>query len=244
VVTLLLKPLGHAVRDGDLVHAVIKGIAANNVAGRSSTLTAPDALSQAEVIERAWAKAGVDPTTITYIEAHGTATPLGDPIEIEAVDLAFGRVTERRPCCAISSVKSNIGHTWSAAGITGLVKVILALRNGVLFPNVHATRLSPLIDFANSAVTVTRELTVWKPPCGVRRAGISSFGVMGTNVHAVLEEAPHRNVIDDHGGQRPAGRSWIPSRHAEPRRRMNSAALRRRIPPSRAEPPGRPAHAR
>ncbi|MFE4972089.1 condensation domain-containing protein [Kitasatospora sp. NPDC056651] len=206
VVSVILKRLDRALRDGDVVHAVIKGIAANNVAGRSGSLTAPDSSAQAEVIERAWAKAAVDPTTISYIEAHGTATRLGDPIEIEAIDLAFGRVTDRKQFCALSSVKSNIGHTWSASGLAGLVKAVLALRTRQLFPSLHAQTLSPLIDFANSAVTVTRELTPWEPAAGVRRAGVSAFGVMGTNVHAVLEEAPVR----DEPAPSPNTGSWIP----------------------------------
>ncbi|MGW3817679.1 condensation domain-containing protein [Streptomyces sp. NPDC005046] len=206
VVSVLLKPLDRALRDGDVVHAVIKGTAANNVAGRSGSLTAPDSSAQAEVIEQAWAKAAVDPTTISYIEAHGTATRLGDPIEIEAIDLAFSRVTDRKQFCALSSVKSNIGHTWSASGLAGLVKAVLALRNRQLFPSLHAQTMSPLIDFANSAVTVTRELTPWEQAAGVRRAGVSAFGVMGTNVHAVLEEAPAR---EEPGPSSNTG-NWIP----------------------------------
>lgn len=208
VAAVMLKPLDKALRDGDLVHAVIKGVAVNHVAGRSSTLTAPDSTAQAEVLELAWEKAGVDPATISYIEAHGTATRLGDPIEIEAIDLAFGKATARKHFCALSSVKSNVGHTWSASGIVGLIKTVLALRQGELFPNLHSEHLSPFIDFAGSAVDVTRDLSAWEPDCGVRRAGVSSFGVMGTNVHAILEEAPARaistgslDVLDSH---------WIP----------------------------------
>ncbi|MGW2089826.1 amino acid adenylation domain-containing protein [Streptomyces sp. NPDC001880] len=209
VVTVVLKRLYAALRDGDPVHAVIKGIAANNVADRSSSLTAPDSAAQAEVIERAWRKAAVDPATISYIEAHGTATRLGDPIEIEALDLAFDRITGRKAPVALSTVKSNIGHTWSASGLVGLVKAILALRHRQLFPSVHAQTLSPLIDFTKSAVTVTRELTPWEPEAGVRRAGVSSFGIMGTCVHAVLEEAPSRTADDDPSAV-PADGHWIP----------------------------------
>jgi amino acid adenylation domain-containing protein len=209
VACIVLKRLDQALRDGHPVHAVIKGVAANHVAGRSSTLTAPDSVAQAEVIQRAWEKAGIDPTTISYIEAHGTATRLGDPIEIEAIDLAFSRVTAQKRFCALSSVKTNVGHTWSAAGIAGLIKAVLSLKHRVLFPNLHCANLSPLIDFAGSAVVVTRELTPWEPPCGVRRAGVSSFGVMGTNVHAILEEAPLREDACHHR-QSSAGSYWIP----------------------------------
>ena len=222
---MLLKPLAAAMRDGDPVHAIIKGTAANNVAGRSSTLTAPDSAAQAEVLSRAWAKAGVDPITISYIEAHGTATRLGDPIEVEAIDRAFGAVTDRLGFCALSSVKSNIGHTWSASGIVGLVKAVLALRHRLLFPTVHATELSPLIDFDKSAVQVTREPQPWEPEAGVRRAGVSSFGVMGTNVHAVLEEAPAAPE-----SPAPSGPCWFPISAKTPTAlEANLTALRRRL---------------
>lgn len=190
VAVVLLKPLDAALRDGDLVHAVIKATAANNDSSRSGTLTAPDSNAQAEVIEWAWRKAGIDPTTISFVEAHGTGTPLGDPIEIEGLDLAFGRVTDRKRFVALSTAKSNVGHTWSVSGLTGLIKTVLSLRTRQLFPSLHAAELNPLIDFANSAVSVTRELTPWEPDAGIRRAGVSSFGVIGTNVHAILEEAP------------------------------------------------------
>lgn len=224
VVAVLLKPLDRAIGEGDLIHAVIKGIAVNQVAGRSSSLTAPDSAAQQEVIERAWAKAGIDPTTISYIEAHGTATQLGDPIEIEAIDLAFGQVTDRKQFCAVSSVKSNIGHTWSVAGLVGLVKAVLALRYQELFANVHAQTLSPLINFADSAVSVTRELTPWQAAAGIRRAGVSSFGMIGTNVHAVLEEAPIRSAG---AAAAAADRYWIPvSARSATALRANLDALR------------------
>ncbi|MFD9621946.1 condensation domain-containing protein [Streptomyces virginiae] len=228
VVAVVLKPLDQALCDGDIVHAVIKGIAANNVADRSSSLTAPDSTAQAEVIKQAWEKAGVDPTTISYIEAHGTATRLGDPIEIEAIDLAFSKVTTEKHFCALSSVKSNIGHTWSASGLVGLVKAVLALRHQELFPNLHAQSLSPLINFSDSVVSVTQELTPWEPSSGVRRAGVSSFGIMGTNVHAVLEEAPAREEIDN--GEAPIGGYWIPISAKSPAAlESNLAALRKWI---------------
>jgi amino acid adenylation domain-containing protein len=209
VVVVVLKRHDHARRDGDVIHAVVKSVALNQVGGRASTLTAPDAESEAEVIKRAWAKAEIDPQTISFIEAHGTATRLGDPIEIEGIDQAFSRFTSRKNFCAISSVKSNIGHTWSAAGLVGVVKATLALRHHELFPNLHSANLSPLINFSNSAVNVTQQLTPWEPVCGVRRAGVSSFGVMGTNAHAILEEAslPQPVVPSFYEGAR---RYWIP----------------------------------
>lgn len=224
VAAVLLKPLDAALVDGDTVHAVIKGTAANSGASRSSTLTAPDSAAQAEVIELAWRKAGIDPTTVSYVEAHGTGTRLGDPIEIEGLDLAFGRVTERKNSVAVSTVKSNIGHTWSVSGLVGLIKAVLALRTRQLFPSLHAAELNPLIDFANSAVSVTRELTPWEPAAGLRRAGVSAFGVMGTNVHAVLEEAPPAAA----GRARyPAARYFVPLSAKTPQAlRANADVLR------------------
>ncbi|GAB2814870.1 hypothetical protein GCM10027073_53420 [Streptomyces chlorus] len=227
VAAVLLKPLDAALRDGDTVHAVIKGTAANSGASRSSTLTAPDSSAQAEVIELAWRKAGIDPATVSYVEAHGTGTRLGDPIEIEGLDLAFGRVTGQKNFVALSTVKSNLGHTWSASGLVGLIKAALALRSRQLFPSLHAAELNPLIDFANSAVSVTRELTPWEPAVGVRRAGVSSFGVMGTNVHAVLEEAPASPAPSARGS---GGTYFVPlSGKSAAALEANAAALRRWI---------------
>jgi len=229
VACVVLKRLDEALKDGDFLHAVIKGAASNHVAGRSSMLTAPDSTAQAEVIQHAWQKAGIDPNTVSYIEAHGTATRLGDPIEIEGLDLAFGQVTSHKHFCALSSVKSNIGHTWSAAGIVGLVKAVLSLKHRVLFPNLHCANLSPLIDFARSAIFINRELTSWEPSCGVRRAGVSSFGIMGTNVHVVLEEAPPRvdaSPLSDSSRHN----FWIPiSARSGTSLELNIAALRQWI---------------
>lgn len=212
VVVIVLKRHDRARQDSDVIHSVIKGMALNHVGGRSSSLTAPDARSEAEVIERAWDKAQIDPETISFIEAHGTATRLGDPIEIEGIDLAFSRVTTKKQFCSISSIKSNIGHTWSAAGLVGLVKATLSLKYHELYPNVHSAHLNPLIDFKNSAVTVTQQLTSWSPISGIRRAGVSAFGVMGTNAHVVLEEAQVANLqtTSNYEGSLGSSRYWIP----------------------------------
>ena len=207
VIVAVLKKYDQAIKDGDFIHAIVKGMALNQVGGRSSTLTAPDAESESDVILDAWKKSGVDPETITYIEAHGTATRLGDPIEIEGIDLAFSKRTKIKKFCEISSAKSNMGHTWSAAGLVGVVKACLSLRYKQLFPNLHCARLSPLIDFQNSAVSVTTELKDWNPSCGIRRAGVSSFGVMGTNAHLILEEAQSLEKIKT---QIPNTKYWIP----------------------------------
>jgi amino acid adenylation domain-containing protein len=230
VAVVLLKTLQAAIRDGDPVHAVIKATAANNDSSRSSTLTAPDSTAQAEVIELAWQRAGIDPMTISFIEAHGTGTPLGDPIEIEGIDLAFGRVTDRKNFVALSTAKSNIGHTWGVAGLVGLIKVVLSLRARQLFPSLHAAKLNPLIDFANSAVSVTQELTPWEPAAGIRRAGISSFGTIGTNVHAILEEAPGPADSRPREARGSSGTYFVPLSAKSPTAlAANAAALRRWI---------------
>jgi amino acid adenylation domain-containing protein len=192
-VCVLLKPLGKALADGDLVHAVIKGSAVNQDAGLSGSLTAPSGTAQAEVIQAAWKSSGIDPETISYIETHGTGTKLGDPIEIQGLTLAFTGHSERRQFCAISSVKTNVGHTDGAAGIVGLVKATLSLKHRELFPSLHFDQPNPLIDFAGSPVFVNNQLRDWTVPGDrPRRAGVSSFGITGTNCHVVLEEAPAR----------------------------------------------------
>lgn len=188
---ILLKPLQKAIQDRDIVHAIIKGTAVNQDAALSGSLTAPSSSAQAEVLKKAWRKAQIDPCSITYIEGHGTATKLGDPIEVEGIDMAFSAYTTQKKCCALSSLKSNIGHTDTAAGIAGLIKALLSLRHKKLFPAVHFDKPNPFIDFENSHLFVNTVLREWQPGPGIpRRAGISSFGLSGTNCHVVLEEAP------------------------------------------------------
>lgn len=188
---LLLRPLADALRDQNIIHAVLKGSAVNQDAAQAASLTAPSSTAQADVISKAWERAGVDPRSIGYVEAHGTGTKLGDPIEVQGLNAAFARHTTDRHFCALSSVKSNLGHTDTAAGLTGLMKTVLSLKNKELFPTVHFTAPNPLIDFDQSAVYVSERLQPWPATDGVpRRAGVSSFGLMGTNAHVVLEEAP------------------------------------------------------
>lgn len=189
---VVLKRLSEALEDGDTIHAVIRGAALNNDGSGKISFTAPSVDGQAEVIATAQALAGVDPRTISYVEAHGTATPLGDPIEIAALTQAFRAATSARGFCAIGSVKSNIGHLDAAAGVAGLIKTVLALRNRQLPPTAHFTRPNPQIDFENGPFFVNAELCPWLPGDTPRRAGVSSFGIGGTNVHVVLEEAPAR----------------------------------------------------
>ncbi|MFQ5617142.1 MAG: type I polyketide synthase, partial [Anaerolineales bacterium] len=187
-----------ALEDGDTIYAVIKGTAINNDGSLKIGYTAPGIEGQARVIAEAQAVAGVDPETITYVEAHGTATPLGDPIEIAALTKAFRASTEAKGFCAIGSVKSNIGHTNAAAGVAGIIKTTLAMVHQQIPPSLHFETPNPEIDFANSPFYVNTKLSPWDPgPFGKlragptpRRAGVSSFGMGGTNAHLILEEAP------------------------------------------------------
>ncbi|MGJ5676051.1 MAG: SDR family NAD(P)-dependent oxidoreductase [Nostochopsis sp.] len=197
---VVLKRLDDAVNDGDFIHAVIKGSAINNDGSLKVGYTAPSVNGQREVILEALALADVEPDTISYIEAHGTATPLGDPIEIKALTQAFRASTNQKGFCAIGSVKTNIGHLDTAAGVTGLIKTVLALKHKQIPPSLHFEKPNPEIDFANSPFYVNTKLSEWKTNGLPRRAGVSSFGVGGTNAHVILEEAP---VIEESSTSRP-----------------------------------------
>ncbi len=186
---VVLKRLEDALADGDTVHAVIKGSAINNDGARKVGYIAPSVAGQAEVIAEAIDIADVDPETITYIETHGTATTLGDPIEIAGLSQAFQAHTDKTGFCAIGSLKSNLGHLNKAAGVAGLIKVVLALKHGMIPPSLHFEHPNPEIDFANSPFFVNTQLSPWPVTDSPRRAGVSSFGVGGTNAHVVVEEA-------------------------------------------------------
>ena len=186
---VLLKPLNDAQRDGDTIYAVIKGVGVNNDGGGKGSFTAPSAEGQAGAIKMAIADAAVQPSQISYIEAHGTATPLGDPIEIDGLNLAFGEQGKKQ-YCAIGSVKSNMGHLTHAAGVAGFIKTALSLYHGQLPPSVNYIAPNPHIDFAASPFIVNDKLTNWNVPGRV--AGISSFGVGGTNVHVILGEGEQK----------------------------------------------------
>ena len=185
---VVLKRLSEALADRDHIYAVIRGAAINNDGASKVGYTAPSVDGQAEVI--AMAMAGVEPETIRYIEAHGTATPLGDPIEIAALTKAFRARTQEKKFCAIGSVKSNFGHLDAAAGVAGLIKTVLALWHQELPPSLNFESPNPQIDFNNSPFYVNTELSPWLGDGNPRRAGVSSFGIGGTNAHVVLEEAP------------------------------------------------------
>ncbi len=187
---VVLKRLSDALTDGDTVHAIIRGAAINNDGAAKVGYTAPSVDGQAEVVALAQAMAGVDPSTLGYVEAHGTATELGDPIEVAALTQAFAAagVTETN-FCALGSVKTNLGHLDAAAGIAGLLKTVLALEHGTIPPSLHFERPNPNIDFASSPFFVATAPQPWPQRHAPRRAGVSSFGIGGTNAHVVLEEA-------------------------------------------------------
>lgn len=186
---VLLKRVEDAIAAGDHIYAVITGFGLNNDGSGKAGFTAPGVDGQAAAIRRAHQMAGVDPATITYVEAHGTGTPLGDPIEIAALTQAFGPAAGRQ-YCGVGSAKSNIGHLDAAAGVTGLIKAALSVEHGCLPPTLHYRQPNPRIDFANSPFYVVDRLTPWQPEQNPRRAGVSAFGVGGTNAHLVLEQAP------------------------------------------------------
>jgi acyl transferase domain-containing protein len=188
---VVLKRLEDALADGDHIHAVIKGSATNNDGAAKASFTAPGVRGQSAVILEALACAGVDAETISYIEAHGTATDLGDCIEMLALTDAFRASTSRKGFCAIGSVKTNLGHLETAAGVAGLIKTSLALEHRVLPPSLHFKAPNPKIDFENSPFFVNTELQPWSSTGDhPLRAGLSSFGIGSTNAHAILEEAP------------------------------------------------------
>ena len=189
---VVLRRLSDAIEDGDHVRAVVRGSAVNNDGAARLGFAAPSVEGQASVIRLAQLAAEVEPETITYVETHGTATPVGDPVEIAGLTRAFrSRTDERlRGWCAIGSVKGNIGHADAAAGVAGFIKVVLCLEHALLPPSLHFHRPNPEIDFERSPFRVNTELRRWDTDRLPRRAGVSSFGMGGTNAHAILEEAP------------------------------------------------------
>ncbi|MEW2128323.1 amino acid adenylation domain-containing protein [Streptomyces sp. NPDC007259] len=187
---VVLKPLDAAVRDGDRIYSVIKGSFVNNDASAKVSYTAPSVEAQAAVVAGALAFADVTADTVGYVETHGTATELGDPIEIEALTQAFRADTDEKNYCGIGSLKTNIGHLNVAAGVAGLIKTALILHHKQIPASLHFESPNPEIDFDNSPFYVNAELRDWADTGAPRRAGVSSFGIGGTNAHVVLEEAP------------------------------------------------------
>ncbi|WP_426424820.1 amino acid adenylation domain-containing protein [Bradyrhizobium genosp. A] len=186
---VLLKRLDDALRDGDQIHAVIRGFGVNNDGSSKIGYTAPSIEGQASVIAMAHEAAGIAPDTIGYIEAHGTATPLGDPIELAGLTQAFRAHTDRKQFCTIGTAKTNVGHLDVAAGVTGLINATNIVRDGVFPPTLHFKKPNPKFDFAGSPFRVNVKKSEWRAE-GPRRAGVSSFGVGGTNAHVIIEQAP------------------------------------------------------
>jgi len=194
---VVLKRLSEAIADRDFIYALIRGAAINNDGAAKIGYTAPSIDGQAAVIIEAQSLAGINPSTISYIEAHGTGTELGDPIEIAALSQAFGtnniqaqEQSQQRNFCAIGSLKTNVGHLDTAAGVAGLIKTALALHHQQIPPSLHFQQPNPKIDFDHSPFFVNTTLQDWESKHSPRRAGVSSFGIGGTNAHVVLEEAP------------------------------------------------------
>ena len=188
---VVLKRLKDAINDGDTIHAVIRGFGINNDGSAKIGFTAPGVEGQAAVCVDALAMSGINPETVSYIECHGTATPLGDLVEITALTKAYRAYTDKKQFCAVGSVKTNIGHMDAAAGIAGFTKAVLALEHKLIPPSLHFETPNPQIDFANSPFYVNTTLSEMKRTNGtLLRAGVSSFGVGGTNAHILIEEAP------------------------------------------------------
>jgi amino acid adenylation domain-containing protein len=190
---VVLKRLADALRDGDSIWAVIQGSAVNQD-GRTNGLTAPSGPAQQAVVRAALQRAGIAAATLDYVETHGTGTPLGDPLEFNALKelLAPGRPATQP--CAVGSVKTNIGHLEAAAGIAGLLKTVLMMQEGLIYPHLHLRKLNPLISLDDAPVYIPTAPMVWPRGAHPRRAGISAFGFGGTNAHVILTEAPSTTV--------------------------------------------------
>ena len=193
---VVLKRLEDALAERDCIYAIIKGSAINNDGSFKIGYTAPSVDGQAEVIAEALANAALSAEDISYVEAHGTGTPLGDPVEIQALTKAFRATTDKKSYCAIGSVKTNLGHLDAAAGVTGLIKTVCALNHKMLPPSLHFVAPNPEINFADSPFYVNAALCEWQPSGAKRRAGVSAFGVGGTNAHIILEEPPARREVE------------------------------------------------
>lgn len=191
---VVLKRLEDAVADRDQIYAVIRGVGVNNDGAGKVGFTAPSVDGQAAAIAMAHAAADVDARSIGYVECHGTGTPMGDPIEVAGLTAAFRLTTEDRGFCALGSVKSNIGHLDVAAGVAGLIKASLAVKSGVLPASLHVTQPNPALELPDSPFFIADRRQEWSGQGGPRRAGVSAFGVGGTNVHLVLEQAPARET--------------------------------------------------
>jgi amino acid adenylation domain-containing protein len=197
---VVLKRLEDALAEGDSIYAVIRGFGVNNDGSGKVGYTAPSVEGQATAVRAAYAMAGVAPETIGFIECHGTATPLGDPIELAALNKAFGRPIGTRKSCALGSAKTNVGHLDVASGVTGLIKTALAVYHGKIPPTLHFSAPNPRTDFSAGPFFVNTQLAQWPNEHPTRRAAVSSFGVGGTNVHLILESAPQAQTVNKPDG--------------------------------------------
>lgn len=193
---VLLKRLDDALADGDNIHGVLKSSAINNDGSNKVSYLAPSVDGQAAAIREAIEIADIDPSSVGFIECHGTGTQMGDPIEVEALSQAYGIDNPRKQYCALGSVKSNIGHLDTAAGMAGMIKAIQSMKYGQLVPTLHFNSPNPAIDFASSPFYVNDRLRDWDAE-GPRRSAVSSLGVGGTNAHVILEEAPAFDGTDE-----------------------------------------------
>ncbi|MEZ3181298.1 SDR family NAD(P)-dependent oxidoreductase [Streptomyces pimonensis] len=208
-VAVLVKPLSRALADGDTVYALVRGSGVSHGGGgHMDSLMMPNPTAQADLIASVYRDAGVDARTVTYVEAHGTGTEVGDPIEVRGLRKAFAAVDGRadtepvEPWCLLGTVKSNVGHTEAAAGLTGVVKTVLAMRHGMLPPTLHFTEPNPLLDLDGSPFRVVDRPTPWPAGDAPRRAGVSAFGLGGTNAHVLLEDFPDtRAGAPEHDGR-------------------------------------------
>ena len=222
---VVLKRLDRAVADGDYIYGVIKGSEINQD-GRTNGITAPSAKSQTEIELEVYRKYGIHPETITYLEAHGTGTKLGDPIEIAALTQAFATYTDRKQFCAIGSAKSNLGHTSAASGVVGLIKILLSMKYKLLPPTLHAAKENEHIDFKATPFFVNRELQEWASDGAPRRAAINSFGFSGTNCHMIVEEAPQSLDVEPlHAVESNAADLYIFPLSAKNKERLQDYAL-------------------
>ena len=185
---VVLKRLKDALADRDQIYAIIKGSGINNDGSSKMSYSAPSVEGQIHAITRALHMSKIDPQSLSYMEAHGTGTPLGDPVEVEALTQAYGKSS--KPYCALGSVKSNIGHLDTAAGVAGLIKAIMILKHKEIPPSVNFSELNPKIDFSGSPFYIPRGLEKWESSKKLMRVGVSSLGIGGTNIHMILEEGP------------------------------------------------------
>ncbi len=220
---IVLKRLAEARRENDQIYSVVRGIGTNQD-GKTSGITVPSFLAQSRLVESIYRRNRIDAESIQYIEAHGTATKLGDPIEIHALTHAFSQFTERKQFCGIGSLKANIGHTTAAAGVLSIIKVCLSMKHALLPPSINCERTNRHVDFANSPVYVNTELKEWTSNVrGTRIAAISSFGFSGTNAHVVLEQYQYIESLISPTAERRCEPAIVPLSASDPERLLAHA---------------------